>query len=627
MPESDLPERLATGSDQVSLSLLATSDVHTALLAYDYFSDRPVAAPSLARAATLITRLRHSRPGAILLDNGDFLQGTPLADAHIGKNTDAPHPAITAMTHLGYDAVALGNHEFNPAPDDVRAVLKQAQFPLLCANLKAETGPDQPFAGLWQDRVMLELATTDGAGRPAHVKLGLFGVAPPQVMQWDGMRLAGRLVARDMVDAAREAAALLVAEGADIVVALAHSGISDAPRVDNMENAASHIAALPDVDALVAGHVHRVFPGPQLTGQAGVDTNAGTVNGIPVVMPGAAASHLGLIDLVLERHAGRWRVCAHASHALLTANTPEDPKLVDLLAPAHARTLDTTRKIVATLDAPTHSYFAMAQDDRSVRIMAEAMLAHVTRELARGPLAHLPVLAAASPLKCGGRAGSGNYTDVAAGPMAMRAIADLQAFDNHLSLLEITGAELVEWLEMSASLYNQLLPDTPDQLLFDRDTPAYNREAIYGLSYEIDLSHPPRYNNEGRIVSPTAQRVHDVHFGGAPLDPSRRFLLATSEYRAGGGGHYPGSGLDRTVPIAPVALRDILSRHVRHTRGRVSPDIPAWRFRRLPRTFARFDTGAGAANHPLPGDLALELLGEGGDGFLSFRLDLGTQSG
>lgn len=260
---------------RVGLTILATSDLHAAMLAYDYFADRPGRRGSLARLATMIAAARKEAGACLLLDNGDFLLGTPLADAHLPAGAGRKNPVIAAMTALGYDAAALGNHEFDLEREDLRTILGEADFPLLCANLRPLPGGG--YEGLWQDGVVIPVRARDTAGRAAEVKVGVFGVLPPQVMQWDGRRVTGRLEAEDIASAATRAAQGLRAAGADLVVALAHSGISAAPHVAGAENAAAAVARLDTVDAVVAGHVHKVFPGPWGPEAPGIDSDRGRV--------------------------------------------------------------------------------------------------------------------------------------------------------------------------------------------------------------------------------------------------------------------------------------------------------------------------------------------------------------
>ncbi|MEP2533732.1 bifunctional 2',3'-cyclic-nucleotide 2'-phosphodiesterase/3'-nucleotidase [Shimia sp.] len=612
--------------DRLHLTILATSDVHARVLSYDYFADEPAESGSLARLATLIEQARKEAGAVLLVDNGDFLQGSPLGDVHVPLAPELNHPVIAAMNVLKYDAVALGNHEFDLKPADLGHVLGQAHMPLLCANLVPVGGAQNPYSGMWQDTMILPVPVTTADGREHSLKVGVFGVLPPQVVMWDRLRVGDKLAAMDMVVAAKAAVGKLKGQGADIVVAMVHSGISSETYVSGMENSAVHIAALEDVDVLVTGHTHKVFPGGDHPAHPEIDAVTGRLHGKPAVMPGAMGSHLGRIDLDLKRTATGWSVGAHQVTVLPALGAPEHPDILEAIAPAHARTLSSTREIVGDLKAPVQSYFAMIEDDRSVRLVAEAKLAHVKNGIAGTEFSDFPVLASVAPMKCGGRSGGRHYTDVAAGRIARRAVADMQYYQNHLSVLKLTGAQVLEWLEMSASLYRRLVPGRQRQVLFERDVPAYNREAIYGLSYEIDLTQPARYDDLGHMRDAGAHRVCGARFEGALLDPTQWFLLASNEYRVGGGGYYPGAYPQNQIPFPPVGVREILLEHLTHTGRGTSGNIPSWRFRPVADTIVEFETGVGALTHPLPKHVQIRGAATSDPDFVRFQLDLSGHS-
>lgn len=611
---------------KLTISVLATTDLHACLVSYDYFADQEVGSGSLAKAASLIKSIRSELRNTILLDNGDFLQGTPLSDIHVPPGQVAEHPVVAAMNHLGYDAAAIGNHEFNLEARDLSRILQGARFPLLCANLDVAQEGGGPYAGLWNKSTLLKVTALDDLSRAVDLNIGVFGVLPPQVVLWDALRIGSLLRATDIVEASRAAAADLRRQGADLVIALAHTGITDRRYQSGMENGAQDVAKLGDVDAIIAGHVHRVFPGPGFEGCGVTDIDDGTVQGKPCVMPGAGASHLGRMDLQLERNGGDWSVVGHSSQVLPTADLAADPEIIYLLAPAHQRTLAEMRKEIGHLDEPVHSYFAMVQDDRSVRLVAEAKLAEVRKAVLGSPHEGLPIVASVAPMKCGGRSGGRHFTDVRAGPIAARAVADLQFYANRLSVLQMTGGEILEWLEMSASLYNRLEPKKSGQQLFPNDAPMYNREAVYGIAYEIDLSQPARYNSEGVVINNDARRVNNALFQGAPLDPDQVFLMATNEYRAGGGGRYPGATLDKAVLLPNLGVRKILRRHLEDGNGRTDWTVPSWRFRKLPGVRAVFRTGVGAVGRDTPNEIVVGDKNESRSDFVECAIDLGKLS-
>lgn len=304
--------RAAAG--QAHLRILSTTDLHVHVHAYDYYADRPNHTMGLARTASIIAGIRAEATNTLTVDNGDYLQGNPMGDFIAysrGMAEGDLHPVIAAMNAVGYDAGTLGNHEFNYGMTFLERVNARAEFPIVCANFARSLGAtprqDDLYLPPW---VILERTLTDGAGATHPIRIGLIGFVPPQIMQWDRGHLEGSYAARDILEAAAAWVPELREAGADIVVALAHTGISASPAAAMMENAALHLGAVEGIDAIVAGHSHRVWPSGDFSG-AGLDQATGTLMGKPGVMAGFWGSHLGLIDLMLERDGGGWRIAGH----------------------------------------------------------------------------------------------------------------------------------------------------------------------------------------------------------------------------------------------------------------------------------------------------------------------------
>ena len=290
----------------VSLRLIGTSDLHANVFPYDYYRDRPDDTVGLARTASLIAKARAEVKNSLLLDNGDILQGTPLGDwaaRAFAWEPLLPHPMIAAMNALDYAAGSLGNHEFNYGLEALEAAVNIANFPILSCNILRLDGSFyfQPWTLLPRDMI-------DGAGVPRKLNVGVIGFTTPQIVQWDHSLLAGRLTTMGIAEAAELYVPRLRALGADIVVALCHSGISHVAPTPCEENAALALSKIPGIDAMLLGHQHLRLPGPDFAGIGGVDIERGTLNDIPAFMPGFWGSHIGVIDLNLRQTNSTWRV-------------------------------------------------------------------------------------------------------------------------------------------------------------------------------------------------------------------------------------------------------------------------------------------------------------------------------
>ncbi|WP_428927677.1 5'-nucleotidase C-terminal domain-containing protein [Marinibacterium sp. SX1] len=620
--QDDGPDR--PGDGRFGLRILATTDLHMHLSAHNYFTDRPAPGTGLVHLASLVRAARaeaRARGDAVLLlDNGDSLQGTPMEDLHPpppppGPDGEPAHPMMLAMAELGYDAIGLGNHDFDFGIARLAAILRRAPCPVIGSNLVAEGG--ETLAGLLPD-VRAELRLTLPGPDGAAVTVGLLSVLPPQTAQWNAHHLAGRLGVADMVDTVRRAAARLKAGGCDLVILLAHSGLGSGDALPGAENAVIPLAGLGAVDAVIAGHTHLLLPGPAHAGLAHVEADTGRVHGTPVVMPGAAGSHLGVIDLTLHLAAGGWRI--GQARSALRAPMPDDaadPALVRRLAPAHRATTAALDRPVGHAARRLHSYFTLFGPDHALALTADAQLAAMRPAIAAAGLDHLPVLSAVAPSKFGARGGPLAYTDVPAGPVTLRHVADLHAYRNELRVVRVSGAQVADWLEMSAGLFRHLPPGGGDGWLLGDDVAGYNFDVLHGLRYGIDPTRPARFDAAGRLLDPGARRVRDLRLGGRALAGDADVLVVTNSYRTGGGGNFPGLAEAAALEVPPIELRRAIADHFR-SGGGGDGFAPPWRLAGLAGGTVRVRTGPGAGD--LVTELAAEPLGVDSDGFLELRL-------
>lgn len=625
-----LPSVLAAQTPaRLKLRVLETTDLHVNVVPYDYFRDAADDTVGLAKTASLIKAAQAEAKNSLLFDNGDFLQGSSLGDYIAYKKGLKPgeiHPMLAAMNALPYLCGTLGNHEFNYGLDFLDNGLAKAEFPMVCANVERVGG-----AALVDPWRLFEQSFEDEAGQQQVLKIGVIGFVPPQIMQWDKANLEGKIVASDIVNAAHKHLPELLKAGPDLVIALCHSGIAGGERRGMEENAALHLAALDGIDVILTGHQHLVFPGGKaFDGIAGVDNVKGTLHGKPACQPGFWGSHLGLIDLELEKRGERWQIASFKVEPKpIYERTPDrkivpkasaEPAVLAAVKADHEATLVYMREPVGKTASPINSFFALVADDPSVQIVAEAQIAYARGLMAQTQWKDLPILSAAAPFKSGGRAGPAFFTDIPAGPIAIKNVADIYLYPNTVQIVKVTGAQVAEWLERSAGIFNRIDPaKTAEQPLINPGFPAFNFDVIDGVTYKIDVTQASRYDGDGKLVAPEARRIVDLAFQGKPIDKAAQFLVVTNNYRASGGGNFPGT--KTTVVLeAPDLNRDVIVRYIL-SKGTIEPKADGnWSLAPLPASVeATFVTSPAAAGK-LPEGLKAEALGDGGEGFAKYRL-------
>ena len=643
-------QRPADGT-RAQIGVLETTDLHSNVMSYDYYRLAPDASLGLERAATLIHEARKEFANTLLFDAGDTIQGTALADyqALVAKPAcDQALAIYKAMDTLHYDAGTIGNHEFNyglpflsqvtGTPFDAAGVpvehCKGPDFPLVLANVfSAKTG--KPLYAPWRILTRnVRVRAPDGSKREATIRIGVIGFTPPPILDWDKRNLEGKVTVLGVVEAAKKYVPELRKAGADIVIAIVHGGINTAPYTKDMENADWYLAQVPGIDAMLTGHSHAVFPDPhnatsRYAHMRGVDNQRGFVNGVPAVMGDYFGKAIGVIDLHLLYANGHWQVDRGTTHSEVRLVEPRGraPAMVDktiaqAVAPEHAATMAYVKTPIGRSDFPMTTYFVAAGDTSALTLVNAAQREYVETYIKASlpQYAGIPVLSAAAPFKAG-FGGPNDYTDVPAGPLAINNAADLYLYPNTLTAVKITGAGVKAWLEKSAQWFNRIDPaKTESQELINRRYPTYNFDVLQGasgsgLTYAID------------VTKPAGERIEDLRLHGQPVKPDQSFIVVTNNYRAGGGGGFPGLDGRNIVLSAPDANRDVLIDYIRTVREisrKDFGDMRNWRFAKV-KTAGPVVFTSTAGKLGLARDAGLDnvaLVKDNGDGTAVYAIDL-----
>jgi len=604
------------------LAVLETTDLHANVVGYDYYKLSPEPSHGFDRTATLIHQARKEFANTLLLDNGDTIQGTALADYQAlvkPLQCDQTLGMYKVMNALKYDGAGIGNHEFNyglPFLGQVTGSRFQVKgieqpkrcagpaFPMVLANVYSVKSKKPLFSPYAIIDKQVSAVGADGKPVTATVRVGIIGFTPPTIMSWDKRHLDGRVYTTGVREAARKYLPEMRKQGAELVIAIAHGGLDDSPYSPEMENAGWYLAQEPGIDAMLLGHSHQLFPNPASTAPQfnlpGVDKARGLVHGVPTVMANLWGKHLGVIGLHLKHDGKRWMVekdktfvQARAAQLDAKAFVEADPAVLALVKEEHEATIRYVKTPVGATDFRMSSYFADVGDVSAIEIVNQAQSDYVGKYVAANlpQYKDLPVLSVSAPFKSG-NAGPNDYTDVKPGDLALNNAADLYLYPNALYAVKVNGAQLKAWLEKSATRFNTIDPSkTEPQQLVNGAVPSYNFDTVTSkdVSYEIDVTRAP------------GDRVRNLAWRGKPVAAEQEFLVATNNYRASGGGNFPGLDGSRTVIASPDNNRDILIAYVKAAKQltrAANGSARSW-------TFARVKTAGPVVFSSAPGMVAL----------------------
>jgi 2',3'-cyclic-nucleotide 2'-phosphodiesterase/3'-nucleotidase len=508
----------ATAAENTSaeLTILHTSDLHGKVLPFNDFANRPSDRGSLAQVATLVANIRASSSHpVIVLDSGDTIQGTPF-EQFVHVRWGEPSPTIEAMNRIGYQAMAVGNHEFNFGLEVLERAREQADFPFLSANILREGTEEtafEPYAIFEQ----------------GPIRIGVLGLITPNVPGWEKPENYRGLVFAPMDVAARRWVPVLrEKEGCDVVVVLAHTGFELDPDTGESdgtehENFVWRLTAVPGIDVLLTGHTHEDIP-PRL------------VRGVFVAQPLARARMLTRIDLHLERDEEGWHITERQGENLPVKGVPADPELTRPFTLAQQR-------VQTTLDGPVGEVTGDVRVDRCrLEDCAAVDLVHeVQRHASGADLSLAALLNAHAPV-------------LRAGPVSWRWIHAFYVYPNTLVAVRLTGGQIRDVLEHAARYYDGLECAAEGcTVVADAEIPLYNVDNMAGVDYRIDPTRP-----EG-------SRIRDLRYNGLPLDSEAEFIVACNSYRAAGGGLFPhletAEVVWRSSDELPDLIGDYLNEH------------------------------------------------------------------
>ena len=530
------------GTDgSVTITIMGTSDLHSHAVNWDYYNDAAYTDKAgnvvgLARVSSVVKQIRaaRGRDRTLLFDAGDTIQGTPLgfyyATVEPITTTGQIHPMARQMNALGYDAVALGNHEFNYGIPFLKKWISQMDAPVLAANA-VHAGTRRPAFPPYIIKKM------HVRGHPP-IRVGLLGLTNPGVAIWDKANVSGKLDFLDLVETAKRWVPRIRARGVDVMVVSAHagdSGLSSYTGDIPVENASAMVAEqVPGIDAILFGHAHVDVPQRFVTNK---------VTGRTVVMsePLCWGERLSVFDLTLTRHRGGWKVGSQSATTVNTNTVQEDPKLVALVKKQHDAVVAYVNQDVATSTEAMSAAESCWKDTAILDYVNLVQTETVTKAIAGTDNASLPVVSIAAPFN--------RAATFPAGKVTIKDIAGLYIYDNTLLASILTGAQIKAYLEYSARYFKQVAADAPvDPPSWTNagNLPDYNYDQFSGVTYDID------------IAKAEGSRITNLAYDGTAVADDQRFVVAVNNYRQSGGGGFPHIATAPVVYNAQVAIREAI---------------------------------------------------------------------
>ncbi len=509
----------APPAQEVRITLLATTDVHGNVWPHDYLFARP-AERGLAKVATYVKGVRARQPNTLLLDSGDTFQGTPLAYLAAAKYPEEMNPTIAAMNAMRYDAMAVGNHEWNFGLRPLWRFKELAQFPILGANI----------VSTYHDHVRdFEPYVIREVG---GVRVAILGLVTPSIPRWDPPEHRTGYEFRELVATAKQHVPKLRRK-ADVVVVLVHSGLgrdpetgaveeSSYPEEDRAWDLAEQVSG---IDVVLFGHSHRELRGKM-------------VNGVLLVQPKNWAQSVAEVELRLVREGKKWKLKDKQSRLVpMDASIEPDEAILEITRAAHERTEQYLNTVVAKVDANLSGRAGRLEDNALVELINRAQMQYGKADVSLATL----------------------FTPSAfmrEGPVTLRDLYRLYLYENKLVTIEVTGAQLKEALEHAAGE----LPAFPWPSGAGPRLPGYTFDMAEGVTYQIDLRRAP------------GERVVNLSFGGKPLDPARKLRLALNSYRWSGGGSYNMLRHGKVVHRVDEQVRELIIQYVQE-RGQVETKV------------------------------------------------------
>ena len=479
----------AYAEEETHVVILGTSDMHGNIWGYSYEDNEETNNNGMARLYTYIKQVREENAVVFLVDGGDDIQGTIMTDDIANRTPEKEHPVMTAMNLMGYDAMTVGNHEFNWGIDVMKKILGQAQFPVLGENVLNRDGSYVTGHG-W---VIIERG---------GIKLAVIGVCTPDIPIWDGDKEGVADTTFEPADVAVKRALEEIGDQADIILVSAHMGqYAEYDEEGGSDSGARIAEENPGVDILQLAHMH-------------ITVND-KINDIPIVAVRNEGREIARIDVTLDKDRNITDISTQIVD--MTDVEPDgEIREISVVKAMHEQTISFIRGgggEDGEEGEPLGTTTAKFQPENEIRGLPEGRLQDT---------AVIDLILKVELLNSGADVAScalfKDTSDLPEGPVNYGNVFSIYKYDNTLYTLDVTGRELKNYMEWSAEYYNQWKPGDIN-ISFDPEYPGYLYDMFAGVEYEINLSKPK------------GERIENVMFNGESLRDDQVLKLAVNNYR------------------------------------------------------------------------------------------------
>lgn len=558
----------AASTETADIRLIFTTDLHGRLTTKDYELDQNYNTGSLAKAYTLIQQARSEKRtnNSFTFDLGDVLYDYTTENIY-SMNPNSIQPIFQAMATMGYDAITLGNHEFDYGYDYIMNQMKKSGLADIC--VVSNVSDVRKGKTFFKDNMIISRKVTAKSGKAVTLKIGIIGETVPVLSAKRGNYI-GILAAEDIVENTKKQAKALKKQGADIIVVLAHSGFGTENPTAFSKNAAYALTKIDEVDVVLSGHEHKMFPSTDVNSAAyynlpGVDKKTGLVNGKNLVMANDKGQSIGIVDLTVKKTGQSTQITQRESSVRkVTTSTRADTTIGQFFGEWEEAFSQAAKNIAGQIkmNQSLNNYFGLVEDTSTIQLFNNAKINYALEYVnsQNTKYKNYPVIAASNHNRYG-QLSADDYANIT-GQITEANLSAIAPFNRYLFLYEITGSQLREWLEWSASAYEsihgnvQWTDETMNTLMKQYGIKSLIQEewldewsSFYifdGISYTINPSAQPRYNYDGKQINQT-NRIYNLTYNGTAVTDTMKFVLATESIT--------GTRFDVLKPIENKAIR------------------------------------------------------------------------